>query len=334
MALSRLLSLATVAMAANAGKRGLVFVPNADFPQDNLLWIQDNSAMKWYYNYESLPSPAFDGIPQEQFEFVPMMWGVDTANPDDDKFYNDVRELIDSGRNITHALGFNEPDGPFEYGGSDIPPAVAARAWVANFEPLAELGVKLGLPACTGGWDGMPWLRQFLGNCSELVSTDDDKKNCTWDFVPVHWYDNFEGMASHIGERRAEWPGTEVWITEYAYANQDLAPTQEVFQQTLEYFDREDYIGGYTYFGAFRSAVSNVGPNAVFLNNDGELTDIGSWYLGFNATGIDPQSGDAAQGPSGGGGGGDDDNAAGSSARLSVLTVAAGLAGSLLMSLA
>lgn len=75
-------------------------------------------------------------------------------------------------------------------------------------------------------------------------------------------------------------------------ANNELEPTQEYFNQTLDYFDKEDYIGGYTYFGAFRSKVSNVGPNAVFLNNDGELTDIGSWYLGSDATGIDPQSGD------------------------------------------
>lgn len=32
------------------------------------------------------------------------------------------------------------------------------------------------------------------------------------------------------------------------------------------------------------------------LNNAGELTDIGSWYLGGSATGVDPQSGLAARG--------------------------------------
>ncbi len=31
------------------------------------------------------------------------------------------------------------------------------------------------------------------------------------------------------------------------------------------------------------------------LNNDGELTDIGSWYLGGAATGVDPQSGRAGR---------------------------------------
>ena len=40
------------------------------------------------------------------------------------------------------------------------------------------------------------------------------------------------------------------------------------------------YVTRYSYFGAFRSSVSNVGPNAAMLTEKGKLTDIGSWYLG------------------------------------------------------
>jgi hypothetical protein len=40
----------------------------------------------------------------------------------------------------------------------------------------------------------------------------------------------------------------------------------------------------YSYFGAFRSSVSNVGPNAAMLDPAGKLTDIGSWYMGGVAT--------------------------------------------------
>jgi hypothetical protein len=46
----------------------------------------------------------------------------------------------------------------------------------------------------------------------------------------------------------------------------------------------------YSWFGAFRSSVSNVGPNAAFLTQNGKLTDIGSWYLGGSATGATPSS--------------------------------------------
>lgn len=59
---------------------------------------------------------------------------------------------------------------------------------------------------------------------------------------------------------------------------------------SAEYFDRLDSVGRYSLFGAFRSKVSNVGPNAAMLSNDGKLTDIGSWYLGGSATGVNPQS--------------------------------------------
>lgn len=80
------------------------------------------------------------------------------------------------------------------------------------------------------------------------------------------------------------------WITEYNIDHQDLATTQAFFNQSAEYFDRMDSVARYSYFGSFRSGVSNVGPDAAMLNDGGELTDIGSWYLGGSATGVDPQS--------------------------------------------
>lgn len=189
--------------AATSNKRGLVFTPNPNYPNDNQLWTQANSDLTWYYNYQSQPSTAYASIPQDRFEFIPMMWGVG-SNPNETTFLSDVKSLIARGVKIQHVLGFNEPDTDSAYGGSNVKPADAAQAWVANFEPLGQMGIKLGLPACTGGWNSLPWLKQFLGNCSDIISAgSNNKKNCTWDFLPVHWYDNFAGLASHIGERRA-----------------------------------------------------------------------------------------------------------------------------------
>lgn len=82
-------------------------------------------------------------------------------------------------------------------------------------------------------------------------------------------------------------------MTEYAYAHKDLQATQAFYNQTADYFDKLDYLGRYTYFGAFRSSNSNVGANAAFLNKGGNLTDIGAWYLGFDATGVNPDSSNA-----------------------------------------
>lgn len=199
--LAGLLAASALGQAASS-KRGLCFTPNENHPEDNRVWVKPGSELKWYYNYQSLPSPAYAGLTQEELEYIPMMWGL-SAKPNDTTFLEQVKKLVDEGRKIQRVLAFNEPDAVSSVGGSDIKPQDAAQAWVANFEPLARMGIKLGLPACTGGPGGLPWLKQFLGNCSNLASTAVERRNCTWDFLPVHWYDNFAGLASHIGERKA-----------------------------------------------------------------------------------------------------------------------------------
>ncbi len=181
-------------------KRGLVFVPDARWPEDDATWTRPGSELTWYYNYQWEPSPGFADTPQdEDLEFVPMLWGA----VDDTSFRESIESRLDSGLAIPHVLAFNEPDGSTQNGGSDIDPATAAAVWVRNLEPLAARGVRLGLPACTGGPGGIPWLRQFLDTCSELVSSDVEKRNCTYDFVPIHWYGSFEGLASHMGSYSA-----------------------------------------------------------------------------------------------------------------------------------
>jgi hypothetical protein len=79
-----------------------------------------------------------------------------------------------------------------------------------------------------------------------------------------------------------------MWITEYALANAPLKDAQGYFNMTAEYFDRLDYVERYSYFGSFRSSVSNVGPNGTMLDQNGRLTDIGSWYMGGGPTGNVP----------------------------------------------
>lgn len=73
--------------------------------------------------------------------------------------------------------------------------------WVVNFEFFGEMGIKFGLLGCIGGWGSMLWLREFFGNCLEILSDGkDEKKNCIWDFFLVYWYDNFEGLVFYMGE--------------------------------------------------------------------------------------------------------------------------------------
>ncbi|KAK3323127.1 glycosyl hydrolase catalytic core-domain-containing protein, partial [Cercophora scortea] len=280
----------TAAGPLASSKRGLVFSPNSTTPDDDLIWVQKPTDLTWYYNYQATPSLVFNNISQADFEFVPMLWGAPNS-ASDTTFLDSVKGLIENrGINISHVLTFNEPDASM-YGGSNVDPSFAAQVWVNNIIPLQKLNISVGLPACTGAPTGIPWLTQFLGNCSKIISTGGKAKNCTFDFVPLHWYGDFGGLASHMGEYSAAFPNKTQWITEYNYDNQDLATTQGFYNMSAEYFDRLDWVGRYSMFGAFRSDVSNVGPNAAMLNNDGELTDIGAWYLGRPGTGVNPQSG-------------------------------------------
>lgn len=79
-------------------------------------------------------------------------------------------------------------------------------------------------------------------------------------------------------------------MTEYNLAHASLAETQAFYNISAEYMDRLEEVERYSLFGAFRSDVSNVGPNAAMLTADGQLTDIGNWYLGRQAAGVNPES--------------------------------------------
>jgi hypothetical protein len=185
------------AAASSPSKRGLVFVPDPNNPQDNKIWT-GKPVLTWYYNYGPQPSFVFQSIPQQTFEFVPMMWGAND-DPKDLTFLNNVTELIKNGRNITHVLSFNEPDGPYKWGGSNLEPALAARAWVRNLLPLQKMGVKVSLPSVMGSADPLEWVTPFLANCSEIISRGmNETTNCTYDFLSVHVYGDMVELTSRL----------------------------------------------------------------------------------------------------------------------------------------
>ncbi|KAF9695021.1 hypothetical protein EKO04_006727 [Ascochyta lentis] len=260
------------AAQSTSSKRGLCYVPSQKYPGDDSIWVGSGSDLTWYYNYQAEPSDAYKN--NKNIQFVPMLWGArdsDTGTP----FYDSVKRQLDGGANISYVLGFNEPDGGHSTGGSALPVDLAAARWKAEMEPLKKLGIKLGAPAVTGAASGWTWLQNFFTECDG---------GCTPDFIPVHWYGNFEGMASHIGSVMATYPNMTVWVTEYGLPNQDLKTTQEFYNMSKNAMDGWGNLTHYSYFGAFRSDVSNVGPNAAMLDQKGKLTDIGSWYMGGVAT--------------------------------------------------
>ena len=163
--------------APRSAKRGIVRVPS-DNPTDDSKWDSGTSAVNWYYNYGATPSNNF----AKSLDFVPMLWGA--GNTNDSAFLDSVLSQLKSGSNISYVMAFNEPDGGYSTGGSQVSPEVAAAAWIRQIEPLKAHNIKLGAPAVTGAPSGFTWLQHFLDACHG---------NCTFDFIPIHWYGNFEG---------------------------------------------------------------------------------------------------------------------------------------------
>ena len=217
----------------SSSKRGLVYIePDSNHLKeaaDARFWDSPQSDLTWYYNYKSTSSIRFDN--STKLEFVPQLWGA-PATEDDMTFYNDVKGAIDGGKNITAVLAFNEPDG-YDSGGSNVAPELAARIWIRQIEPLKKKGVKLGAPAVTGSPGGFTWLQKFFTACAG---------NCSADFIPVHWYGNFEGLASHVGQVNGTYKNMTMWITEYALDHASLQDSQAFYNQSADFFDRLRYV--------------------------------------------------------------------------------------------
>ncbi|KAJ4385459.1 hypothetical protein N0V93_009887 [Gnomoniopsis smithogilvyi] len=200
--LSLLLPLVSVSQAMSSSKRGLCFVPNATTPEDNHIWTENPSDLTWYYNYHQEPSTIYENRTQEEFEFIPMLWGA--PHQDNESTFEDaVKTLIQQGRQIDYVMTFNEPEILEQWGGANLDPSFGAELWISNIPPLQTMGIKVGLPATAGAQGSFTWLEQFLSNCSEMVSGDGEKRNCTYDFVPFHHYGDFESLASAFGQYSA-----------------------------------------------------------------------------------------------------------------------------------
>jgi hypothetical protein len=212
--------------APSSPKRGLCYVPSTKYPSDDKVWTSGPSNPTWYYNYQSEPSSAFSS--NKDIQFVPMLWGA-SASDSGTPFADSVRRQISNGANISYVLAFNEPNESHDHGGSNLAASLAAARWKAEIEPLRKLGIKVGAPAVTGAASGWTWLDNWFQACDG---------GCTPDFIPVHWYGNFEGMMSHLGGVTAKWPNLTVWVTEFGFPNQGLKETQGFFNMSSQSFDR------------------------------------------------------------------------------------------------
>ncbi|KAK1226269.1 hypothetical protein PQX77_010742 [Marasmius sp. AFHP31] len=269
----------TFALAAKNPKRGLSFIP-VDNDADVLNLNQSSSEISWIYDW-STPLPphlATSGI-----EFVPMQWGAGNIE-------NLSTTIKAQGSKVL--LGFNEPDFNEQ---SNIDPTYAAQLWQKYIEPLKASGVRLGAPAVSSGPGGIPWMTSFMSACS----------NCTFDFIPVHWYGiGVAGFYDYLWQMHNRFGNRTLWVTEWATTALDVKGSSNVFRdgscthgtltptevedfmnQTTKYLDDLAWVERYAWFGYFVSVSASTQTNNADWDSDSQRPENGSAYNMMDAEG-------------------------------------------------
>ncbi|KAF7563965.1 hypothetical protein G7046_g146 [Stylonectria norvegica] len=267
----------------SSSKRGLAFQGD-DHQSDASLLVSKNSTIAWYYTWSLWPA-QFIG---DTIQFLPLVHSLSDAS--DAELVSRLDNLPAS---ATHILSFNEPDGETDTGGSSISPEDAAHSYLSNLVPLREStksrtrNWNISHPSVTGSDNGIDWLRRFNASCFEINDT-----GCPTDFVAVHWYGDYAGLVSWLETLRGFYnetnPDIRYWITEIALPKAGKDATLTMMNESLAYLDKQNYIEGYAWFGAFRANEANewTGDSVSMFDKDGSLTELGAFYVGGEERGF------------------------------------------------
>lgn len=285
----------TIPSATASSKRGLSIITDSKSADWSLV---TESSISWYWNWS--PDPANSTL-VSGLEFIPQIHDISNLDAD----ITQVKTLTDS----THLMTFNEPDGSTSSGGTGISADDAAKAYIDSILPLRKSNggqFLISHPAVTGSSQGLSWLSDFNTSCYKL----EPKTGCPQDFITAHWYGDFEGLASWVGQLDDFYngganvtDGLKIWISEVALPKQSADTTVAMLNETLPYLDDLESVGGYAWFGMFREDDTNefTGVNVALFDKSGGLTELGAEYLNAegNTTFKAGQKGAGASGASG-----------------------------------
>ncbi|GAA4455286.1 hypothetical protein GCM10023189_22970 [Nibrella saemangeumensis] len=230
----------------------------------------------WFYSWSATNTS------KENNEYAPMTWGAGATS---DASLNDIIAKYQ----VNHLLGFNESDNCSDQSGQFnnlCDPAVA----VAYYENIMRTGMRLGTPAPRENGPST-WLREF----NKIAKA----KDVRFDFVAVHWYDwgsspqnspfanpqdVFNRFKAYLQRVHDEYQ-LPIWITEFnANPNRDNSVQAAFLELALPYLEQLDYVERYAYFQPNpQYGSTNVAP-AYYFDDNGNLTNIGSIYLGHAST--------------------------------------------------
>lgn len=245
-----------------SGKRGLAF-------NDGSLTLPftGSAEVTWTYNWWSAMSPSNH---LSSAEYVPMLWS--NASDLTSVWSSNVAAMRTQGSK--HLLGFNEPDLCIAGAGSScMDLSYAVSTWKTYMQPYAG-SMLLGAPAVTNGGSplGLTWLSKFMSACTD----------CTFDFIPVHWYSNKNAgltyLKSHIEAVRKVANGKPIWITEFGLTDDyTSAELISFLTEAMAWLDAQSDIARYAYFW------DAPGTNWLIDTDGKSLSAAGKLYFGANA---------------------------------------------------
>lgn len=173
------------------------------------LEIHEIAKASWYYNWGGkASSPSTDSL-----EFVPMTWAGGS--------YAGMK-LLGERMDVSHHLGFNEPDGKDQAN-------MSVDKAIEKFKILQASGLRLGSPAPKDNASGRAWLDEFMEKA--LAG------GLRVDFIAVHYYKKSSPAGFHRWltylDKKYNLP---IWITEFNYGAPwawNTAPTVETINRGL-----------------------------------------------------------------------------------------------------
>ena len=251
-------------------KRGLAY---------NLLDAADldtlKSGVSWWYNWYFNTSAPTDYYAKYQMEFIPMLWGGNSAND-----FTQVKNFILAHPEIDYLLVLNEPNLTDQ---ANQTPAQAAAEWVKYEQLISDLAAQertiyLVGPAMNWGtmtdyWDPVVWLDAFYA----AYRSANENRDPEIDYLAFHWYDY--GLASQLD--RLKKYGKKIWITEMANWNAQINSYQkqaEQMQQMVALCESRDDVFRYAWFIG-RGSLPDNRYTYLFTPTPGELTLLGNLYI-------------------------------------------------------
>lgn len=217
----------------------------------------------WIYDW-GLTRPT--GVPAG-IQYVPMVWG----------WYGDTNianEVLAGAPGANVVLSYNEPDGTFDSGGSQMDVNTQGLPGYAYISGLKSHGWTIGGPACAV--DSDTWMQTFMTGAATA--------HYNVDFIGFHNYDysttgaqaaySILGFADYVHSLYNK----PMWATEFAPANLPNTAEAATFVRIVcQGFQSRSYIQRYSMFSSELPAASGLGASSL-VNADGTLTAAGKLY--------------------------------------------------------